>query len=335
MREIWIEHYNQAPKAAANNDNETPPNTCSTASNNMRMRLVDIGINLTHSTFRHNWKQVIQRAVDAGVDHVLLTGTSIASTRSSLALAQEWRQQQEQQQQQQATISSNKSKGATHSHLYVKAGIHPHNSKHFDGNNSLRQLETFLQHPLVVAVGECGLDFNRNFSSREEQIEAFQAQVALACQLNMPLFVHEREAHTDVCRILDQAAAAAAADRSTAAADCNTTAALPPVVIHCFTGIQQEAAAYIERGFYIGFTGTICKHQRGAHLRELLPTIPLDRIMIETDAPFMGFVKGRRNSEPADVVGVAQVLSETLQVPLEAVCAQTTQNAVSFFRLEE
>lgn len=105
------------------------------------------------------------------------------------------------------------------------------------------------------------------------------------------------------------------------------------MVIHCFTGTAEGAMAYLQRGFYIGFTGTICKKERGAHLREIIRDIPLSRIMIETDAPYMGFVKSRRNSEPADVVQVAEQIARCLNLDIEVVRAATTQNAVNFFRL--
>ena len=110
---------------------------------------------------------------------------------------------------------------------------------------------------------------------------------------------------------------------------------LPPLVVHCFTGSHEEAIAYIERGFFIGFTGTLCKHERGAVLREILRsgTVPLERIMIETDAPWMGFVKGRRESEPMDVNGVADKLAECLEVDVETVRSTTTATAFNFFRL--
>ena len=157
-----------------------------------------------------------------------------------------------------------------------------------------------LQHPLAVAVGECGLDFNRNFSSKEDQLYAFKQQVKLAVELNKSIFVHEREAHADLIKVLDEVK-----QEDTHVVD------LPRIVVHCFTGEKEEALEYIDRGYYIGFTGTICKKERGAPLRELLPSIPLDRIMVETDAPFMSFKKKSRNSQPADCWDVTQRLAKT------------------------
>ena len=112
---------------------------------------------------------------------------------------------------------------------------------------------------LAKAVGECGLDYNRNYSSRKDQMQAFRAQVALAVELKLPLFLHEREAHDDLISVLDEFQLAG-----------DERQQLPPIVVHCFTGTSDEAAEYIQRGYYIGFTGTICKKERGAPLRDIL-----------------------------------------------------------------
>jgi len=270
-----------------------------------KTKVVDIGVNLTHRSFKKNWRDVVQRSVDAGVETLILTGTSVSGSRNSSKLASLW------------------SLDETKSHnLYFTVGVHPHDAKTFRDTTVAELEQIILDHPnLAVAVGECGLDYNRNFSSKEEQLFAFSQQVKLACKLNLPLFVHEREAHDDLLKVFDEVQAQV------------PKSALPPVVVHCFTGTEQEAQAYLERGFYIGFTGTICKYERGAPLRALLPKIPLDRIMVETDAPFMGFKKGRRSSEPADAMDVARKIGEVVGVSLETVCETTTRNAVEFFRI--
>lgn len=262
--------------------------------------VVDIGINLTHKSFRKHWRNVVQRAINAGVDKILLTGTSIRGSKESLTLAQQW---------------LDESGGPN---LFVTIGVHPHDAKTWT-DQSLQDMKQMLEHPLAVAVGECGLDFNRNFSSREEQIHAFRQQMILACQLQMPVFVHEREAHQEFVQVLDEVAG---------------EYALPPIVVHCFTGTREEAMTYVQRGYFLGFTGTICKRDRGAPLRELLPCIPLDKIMVETDAPFMGFKKDRRSSEPMDCIDVAAKVAETINVPFQTVCDVTTANALKFFGLE-
>lgn len=273
------------------------------------LQVVDIGINLTNKAFRKNWKEVVRRAIDAGVHRILLTGTSIESSRKSLEMAREWYE----------TEGTN---------LFVTVGVHPHEAKSW-GKDSSAKLRELLEDPFAVAVGECGLDYNRNFSSKTDQIRAFREQLELAHELNYPVFVHEREAHFDLLKVLDEIRP--------------QEEALSKIVVHCFTGTQEEALAYIERGYYLGFTGTICKKERGEHLRKILPALPLGRLMVETDAPYMGF-KTKRNagqkrnkssSEPADCVDIARRLSESISRPFEEVCKATTETAMDFFRLEE
>lgn len=257
---------------------------------------VDIGINITSKELKAEWRAIISRAIDANVSSIMLTGTTLLGSQQSAQIARQW---------------DNECGCRV---LHCTAGVHPHYAKTFT-DSTYAALKELLQDPFVVAVGECGLDFNRNHSSREDQLLAFRQQVWLACETRYPLFVHEREAHRDLLSILDE------------------FSALPAVVIHCFTGTTEEAAEYIRRGFYIGFTGTICKKERGAPLRALISTIPLDRLMIETDAPYMGFVKSRRNSEPADVVQVAAQIAQCLCVDVETVRRATTENAKRFFNI--
>lgn len=200
--------------------------------------------------------------------------------------------------------------------LYCTVGIHPHDAKTWN-ENTIKEMKELLQHPLAVSVGECGLDYNRNFSSKEDQIHAFRQQVSLAIEIGKPLFVHEREAHEDLVKVFDEF----------------DSASLPPIVVHCFTGTKEEANEYIQRGYCIGFTGTICKKERGAPLRELMPCLPLEKLMVETDAPFMGFQRGRRSSEPADCCEVARRVGEVLNVPFATVCEVTSKTAANFFRI--
>jgi TatD DNase family protein len=263
--------------------------------------VVDIGVNLTHRAFRKHWRNVVQRAMDAGVTKLILTGTSIQGSEECLGMCQTWLEE---------TGEKN---------LFATVGIHPHDAKTWDDGQSYTQMKQMLSHPLAVAVGECGLDFNRNFSTPEDQVHAFREQLKLAVELKMPLFLHEREAHKELVKVLDEIEAKS----------------LPPIVVHCFTGTKEEANEYIQRGCYVGFTGTICKKERGGPLREMLPSIPLERIMVETDAPFMGFKKGRKSSEPADCIDVARKLAETINVPFSTVCDATTTNALEFFQLKE
>lgn len=260
---------------------------------------VDIGINITSKQLKPKWKEIVRRAVDSGVNEILLTGTSIKSSLESLEIARTWMDE---------TGGKN---------LFCTVGVHPHDAKFFDSKTTINEMKSMLNDPLAVAVGECGLDYNRNFSPKQKQLECFRAQLKLAIELQFPIFLHEREAFNDTIKVFDEF----------------KDLSLPPVVVHCFTGTLQEAQAYIERGFFIGFTGTICMKQRGAPLREIIPKLPLERLMVETDAPWMGFLKTRRSSEPTDVILVAEEMAKAIGVPPEVVRQITTKTAKTFFRL--
>ena len=230
---------------------------------------------------------------------IILTGTCVKSSTEIQTIADTWHEKHDE------------------GEVYTTVGIHPHDAKTFEGDDTIDVLKKIIQKSKrVKAIGECGLDFNRNFSPRDQQITAFRAQIRLACELKMPIFVHERDAHEDLVKILQE-----------------FEGSLPDVVVHCFTGKLEEAKKYIDMGFHVGFTGTLCKFQRGAPLREIIPKLPLNRLMLETDAPWMSFVKGRRTSEPADVVLIAKKIASVLGCEPSHVARVTTATARRFFRI--
>jgi Tat protein secretion system quality control protein TatD with DNase activity len=202
------------------NEDPLPLPTMSSSSSSLSS-LVDIGINLTHRTFRKNWQDVVQRAMDAGVSRMILTGTSMRTSRESIQLAKTWYNNND------GAVKQKKKK----KNLFCTVGIHPHDAKSFEAkdNKTIREMRSLIQasKSLVVAIGECGIDFDRNYSSRDDQLLAFRQQVLLAIEMQMPLFVHERNAHEDLVRVLDNIQAATAAPRRPP---------LPPIVVHCFTG---------------------------------------------------------------------------------------------------
>lgn len=261
------------------------------------MQLVDIGVNLGHGSFESDRRQVIDRALAVGVRWMIVTGSSVGGSRHALQLSQ-----------QSPRI------------LFATVGVHPHDARQCD-SDTLPILGELAQHKEVVAIGECGLDYNRDFSPRPLQDQWFEAQVQLACELKMPLFLHERDAHERFVEILTR---------------CQPQ--LGPTVVHCFTGTAHELDVYLQMGFHIGITGWICDERRGQHLRDLVKRIPLDRLMLETDAPFLiprtlkPKPKGSRN-EPAYLVEVAKTVAESLDISVEEVAAATTRTAASFFRL--
>lgn len=258
--------------------------------------LVDIGANLTHAAFAGDLPEVLQRARHAGVSTIIVTGTSIAGSRAAQALA------------------------AAHGPVYATAGVHPHEAAHCN-SDTIQLLRELLAQPKVVAAGECGLDFNRNYSPHPDQEKWFVAQVELACEAGKPLFLHSRDAHPRFADILR-----AHRDR------------LPSAVAHCFTGEADELRAYLDLDLYIGITGWICDERRGRHLHALVREIPAERLMLETDAPYLTprnmrpQPKSRRN-EPAFLPHVLDTVAHALGRPASEVARQTSENARRFFRI--
>lgn len=259
-------------------------------------RLIDIGVNLTHDSFDADRDEVIERAASAGVTRMIVTGTSVTASARAAELA------------------------SSRPGLYATAGIHPHHAAELDAH-SIDALRSLAEQPRVVAIGECGLDFFRNFSPPDAQERAFEAQLALAAELELPVFLHQRDAHERFTAIV-------AAHRE----------ALVGGVAHCFTGGPAELEAYLDLGLYIGVTGWVCDERRGAELREAVPRIPLDRLLLETDAPYLlprdlePKPRNRRN-EPAFLPHVLMRVAEGLGASPEDVARASTANAEKLFRL--
>ncbi len=262
------------------------------------MNLVDIGVNLGHRQFNRDRDAVIQRAVAAGVTRLVVTGTNLNASREALALAR-------------------RRPGV----LWCTAGVHPHNARECEPD-TLSQLRSLLAQPEVVAVGECGLDFNRNFSPPDVQEQWFDAQCALACEVDRPLFLHDREASPRFLAIVER----------------HLSRLKRGGVVHCFTGTAEELRAYLDLGLHIGITGWVCDERRGMHLRTLVREIPLDRLMLETDAPFLlprdlRPMPPQRRNEPAFLPHIARTLASCLDMAVEDLAEATTANARALFGL--
>ncbi len=263
--------------------------------NSLPSSLVDIGLNLTHDSFDADRNAVLERAVTAGVTRMLITGSSVEHSRSALALARQHPQ-----------------------HLRATAGIHPHHAT--ECNPATRdELRALLEQPEVLAVGECGLDYFRNFSPPDTQERAFRLQLELAAEVRKPVFLHQRDAHDAFVAILKEHAGH-----------------LSGGVAHCFTAGPDEARAYLDLGLHIGITGWLCDERRGLHLREVVRFVPEDRLLVETDAPYLlprdlkPKPKSRRN-EPAYLPHVVEVLAACRNQAVETVAAFTTRNALRLF----
>lgn len=264
----------------------------------MRAPLIDIGVNLTSKQFRADLPRVIDRALDADVRYMIVTGLSADLSQAALELA--------------------RTRPRT---LCCTAGVHPHNARTFD-RHTAAELRALAVSREVVAIGECGLDYDRDFSPRPRQRAAFEAQLELACELGKPVFLHERKAHEDFESMLK-----------------NARPNLAGGVVHCFTGGVRELERYVDLGLCIGITGFICDERRGTHLQELASRIPSDRLMVETDAPFLlprdlsG--SGTRRNEPMYLPHVAARVAHYAQRDEAAVRRQTTEVAFALFKLRE
>ena len=263
--------------------------------------LIDIGVNLTGSSFRKDLDQVIQRATQAGVVQQVVTGTNLEHSEAAIELEKSYP----------GVLSST-------------AGVHPHHAKDCD-DRTLQKLEQLAQEAGVVAIGECGLDFNRNFSPPDVQEKWFEAQLELAASLKMPVFLHQRDAHERFMEILDR-----------------WRAQLVGGVAHCFTGSLDEAKACIDLDLHIGVTGWICDERRGQALQQAVTCIPSNRLMLETDAPYLlprdlpkdidPKPRERRN-EPAYLPHICQAVASFRGETMEAVAQASTRNAREFFKI--
>lgn len=272
----------------------------------MRMKsgsraLIDIGLNLANARFQDDVAEVLQLALNAGVVACVLTGTNEQVSRQVLYLCQRYAQDFPDM-------------------LYCTAGVHPHDAKHWR-NESGRVLKELLTHPSVVAVGEAGLDFNRDYSPRPTQERVFEAQLELAASSGKPLFMHERDAHQRQFEMLR-----AYQDQ------------LGDGVIHCFTGDQQSLFNYLDLDLHIGITGWICDERRGRDLQRLVSSIPLNRLMLESDAPYLlprtlrpKPASGR--NEPAFLPWVLATVAEHRVESADEIALATTRTAASFFRI--
>jgi len=266
--------------------------------------IVDIGLNLGHKSFQKSLPDIVSRALDKGVTRLVITGTSERASEAGVKMAND----------PSLCLDAHTNQRV----LYATAGVHPHDAKQW-GPGTRDKITSLLRDPACVAVGECGLDFNRNFSPPDVQERVFEEQVRLAVELGKPLFCHEREAHHKFLEVLSR-----------------VEGVRPErVCVHCFTGTRAELQTYVDKGFMIGFTGCICDDKRGKALRGLVPLVPMEQTMIETDAPFMMPTGNRGRNEPANLPAVLRTVAECHGVGEEEAALATTRNAVAFFGLEQ
>jgi TatD DNase family protein len=260
--------------------------------------LIDIGVNLTDAAFDRDRDEVMERAWAAGIGHMVLTATSMETCQAVQALC-----------------------AADPLRLSCTAGVHPHEARHWS-SDCAADLRALLQHKTVRAVGECGLDFNRDFSPRDQQVRCFEAQLELAAETGLPVFLHERDASVRLGEIMR-------AFRDD----------LSHAVVHCFTADRQALYAYLDLDLHIGITGWICDERRGTALQSLVKEIPAERLMLETDSPWLlprtisPRPRDRRN-EPAFLPEVLRMVAACRDEPVSCTASATSRTARAFFGLQ-
>jgi TatD DNase family protein len=263
------------------------------------MELIDVGVNLTHDSYDSDRDDVIAAAERVGIRRMVITGTTVDASQAAKSLAE-------------------KHPGR----MYATAGIHPHHATDCDAD-AIDQLKALAETANVVAVGECGLDYFRNFSPPHAQRDAFEAQLQLAVDLGMPVFLHQRDAHDDFLAMVR-----------------NFRSELTDAIAHCFTGTVSQCDDYLDLDMHIGVTGWVCDERRGHDLQQAVPHIPLERLLVETDAPYLlprtirPRPKSRRN-EPAMLTWVVEQIASLRNTDIEEIAAQSTANAERFFRLPQ
>jgi TatD DNase family protein len=261
------------------------------------LTFIDIGINLGHDSYDADRDAVIARAAAVGVTQMMITGASIEGTRKAIELAR-----------------------ARPGQLFATAGVHPHHATELT-TATFSELEELARSREVVAAGECGLDYFRDFSPRPVQQKAFHQQLELAARVRKPVFLHERDAHEDFLAILKE-------HRQN----------LRGGVAHCFTGTGPQMRAYLDLGFAIGITGWICDERRGAHLLPLMREIPPDRLLLETDGPYLLPRDLRpkpvsRRNEPHYLPHIAAVIARARGEPIEALARASVEATRRLFAL--
>jgi len=263
--------------------------------------VIDIGVNLTNKRFDKDRDELILRAKNQGVEKLLITGTSVYESQQALVLCQYYQQK-------------------FPNTLFSTAGVHPHDA---DGvsDDYLAQLIQLTKQAHVRAIGECGLDFNRNFSEPEQQLKVFKEQISLAAELDMPLFLHQRDAFYPWLAALKP-----------------FIHRIPAMVAHCFTGNKVELEQCIAANMYIGITGWLCDERRGRDLQNIIKLIPLNRLLIETDAPYLTprtirpRPKSSRN-EPSYLPYIVQKIADITAIDANEIAYQTSINADKAFNL--
>ena len=252
--------------------------------------MFDIGANLTSNHFSKDLDVVLNDSLKAGVEKICITSSNLDDVKNAKKITEKYK------------------------NLYYSVGFHPHNAKDFK-IEILKDMSIYLDDPKAICLGEMGLDFNRNFSSKEEQILCFESQLSLANSISKPLFLHQRDAHEEFLSVLDN------------------HKFNQKLIVHCFTGNLSELKDYLKRDFYIGITGWVCDLKRGLDLRECINHIPQDKLLIETDSPYLSPRKKIRRNEPKFLIDVAEEVATLRNETTESIINSSYKNSLNFFNL--
>ncbi len=262
-----------------------------------KFECIDIGANLTSKKFSKDLEIVLAESVAAGLSHIVLTGSSEKNSVESSRICERHP-----------------------GFLYSTAGIHPHDASAYDPLRTAKTLEGLYGLDHVVAVGECGLDFNRDFSPRDKQRDCFAAHLELASNNGLPLFLHERDAFDTFYSMMKE-----------------TRCRISRGVVHCFTGSLANAKAYLDLDLHLGITGWICDERRGKHLRDVVKEIPVNRLMLETDCPYLAPRDYRpriNRNEPKYLPHILKTVAQCRGEPVEELAAEVLKTTKSFFEIE-
>ena len=249
---------------------------------------IDTHAHLYYDDLKNQLGDVVKRAEAAGVTQIICVGTDLPSSKTSISIAEKYNA------------------------VFATVGVHPHDAKDTP-DDYLRQLREMASHSKVVAMGEMGLDYFRDFSPRNVQKEVFLSQLALARELDLPAVIHNRDADEDILKFLEEVR-------------------YEKSVLHCFSSDTEMAGRAVSLGCFLSFTGNVTFGKN--HTEAVLSAIPMDRIMLETDCPFMTPVPNRgKLNEPANILHIAQWIAKVKRIDVSEVAESTTSTAQIFFDL--
>ncbi|MGO3344124.1 MAG: TatD family hydrolase [Marinomonas sp.] len=256
--------------------------------------MIDIGVNIQHDCFLNDLADTMAQSKEAGVDGFICIASDIKESQFLESLCHDQMS------------------------LWPTFGCHPHQANTWNAE-SVSTLTHLINKHRPVAIGETGLDFNRNYSTPDEQRDAFEAQIQLSIEHNLPLYLHERDAHDDMLAMLN----AAGTEKIQG-------------VIHCFTGTTEQLENYLALGLYIGVTGWVCDERRGLSLQQAVPHIPLDRLLLETDAPYLlpRNIRPRpKKNHPKYLPWVAEEVARLKGIDTQELIVHTRDNTQRLFSI--